>query len=174
MRGVIIVNCTQCLRGYVTDAYQTGRALTDVGILPGYLLLQRGPKKYFIKKSETKFQSVLVGEGGEIFTHMNRCTGRRAVSPILRCHPTMPRRFDCFCSYSLFFAFPGFYLFFSFLFFSFLFFSFLFFSFFSFLLFSPPSFDMTPEAALTKLSYVLGLEGLSLAERKSVSMCERV
>lgn len=35
-RGVIIVNCTQCLHGFVTDVYQTGRVLTQAGIIPGY------------------------------------------------------------------------------------------------------------------------------------------
>ncbi|XP_053365814.1 60 kDa lysophospholipase isoform X3 [Clarias gariepinus] len=34
-RGVIIVNCTQCLRGSVTPSYATGRALCDAGLVPG-------------------------------------------------------------------------------------------------------------------------------------------
>ncbi|KPP63065.1 60 kDa lysophospholipase-like [Scleropages formosus] len=34
-RGVIIVNCTQCLRGSVTTSYATGKALIDVGLVPG-------------------------------------------------------------------------------------------------------------------------------------------
>ena len=34
-RGVVIVNCTQCSRGLVTDAYATGKALTKVGVIPG-------------------------------------------------------------------------------------------------------------------------------------------
>jgi len=34
-RGVVIVNCTQCMRGLVTDAYATGKALTKVGVIPG-------------------------------------------------------------------------------------------------------------------------------------------
>uniref|UniRef100_UPI00398F018E 60 kDa lysophospholipase isoform X2 n=1 Tax=Pristiophorus japonicus TaxID=55135 RepID=UPI00398F018E len=34
-RGVLIINCTQCLKGSVTQSYATGKALTDVGIIPG-------------------------------------------------------------------------------------------------------------------------------------------
>jgi 60kDa lysophospholipase len=35
-RGVIIVNCTQCLKGTVSDLYATGHALHEAGILPGH------------------------------------------------------------------------------------------------------------------------------------------
>eukprot|EP00842_Homolaphlyctis_polyrhiza_P000206 jgi/Hompol1/1186/HPOL_005530-RA len=34
-RGVVIVNCTQCKRGLVSDIYETGKALTRIGIVPG-------------------------------------------------------------------------------------------------------------------------------------------
>lgn len=34
-RGVVIVNITQCKRGYVSDMYATGKALADIGIVPG-------------------------------------------------------------------------------------------------------------------------------------------
>ncbi|TPX67877.1 hypothetical protein SpCBS45565_g03482 [Spizellomyces sp. 'palustris'] len=34
-RGVVIVNCTQCKRGLVTDLYATGKALLKVGVVPG-------------------------------------------------------------------------------------------------------------------------------------------
>ncbi|KAI8817717.1 asparaginase-domain-containing protein [Fimicolochytrium jonesii] len=34
-RGVVIVNCTQCKRGLVTDLYATGKALLQVGVVPG-------------------------------------------------------------------------------------------------------------------------------------------
>lgn len=34
-RGVVIVNCTQCRKGLVTDAYATGKQLADVGVVPG-------------------------------------------------------------------------------------------------------------------------------------------
>ncbi|KAM3918542.1 60 kDa lysophospholipase [Leptodactylus fuscus] len=34
-RGVAIINCTQCLRGSVTESYATGKALTVVGVIPG-------------------------------------------------------------------------------------------------------------------------------------------
>ncbi|XP_048830707.1 60 kDa lysophospholipase [Brienomyrus brachyistius] len=34
-RGVIMVNCTQCLRGSVITRYATGKALSDAGLVPG-------------------------------------------------------------------------------------------------------------------------------------------
>lgn len=34
-RGVLIVNCTQCLHGPVVDQYATGKVLLDAGVIPG-------------------------------------------------------------------------------------------------------------------------------------------
>ncbi|KAG9294764.1 hypothetical protein G9A89_008243 [Geosiphon pyriformis] len=34
-RGIVIVNCSQCKRGLVTDLYATGKALTKIGVIPG-------------------------------------------------------------------------------------------------------------------------------------------
>ncbi|KAK3818715.1 MAG: asparaginase-domain-containing protein [Benniella sp.] len=34
-RGVVVVNCTQCKRGLVTDSYQTGKVLYGAGVIPG-------------------------------------------------------------------------------------------------------------------------------------------
>ncbi|KAJ8290383.1 hypothetical protein GJAV_G00012170 [Gymnothorax javanicus] len=34
-RGVVMVNCTQCLRGSVTTSYATGKALSDAGLIAG-------------------------------------------------------------------------------------------------------------------------------------------
>ena len=34
-RGLVVVNVTQCLRGTVSGAYAAGRALADVGVVPG-------------------------------------------------------------------------------------------------------------------------------------------
>ncbi|KAJ3307193.1 hypothetical protein HDU76_004683, partial [Blyttiomyces sp. JEL0837] len=34
-RGVIVVNCTQCRKGLVTDLYATGKSLLSVGVVPG-------------------------------------------------------------------------------------------------------------------------------------------
>uniref|UniRef100_A0A8C5Q7L4 asparaginase n=1 Tax=Leptobrachium leishanense TaxID=445787 RepID=A0A8C5Q7L4_9ANUR len=34
-RGVAIINCTQCLRGSVTESYATGKALSICGVIPG-------------------------------------------------------------------------------------------------------------------------------------------
>ncbi|CAG8542003.1 3537_t:CDS:10 [Ambispora gerdemannii] len=34
-RGVIIVNCSQCKKGLVTDLYATGKALNKAGVVPG-------------------------------------------------------------------------------------------------------------------------------------------
>ncbi|XP_077094422.1 L-asparaginase 1-like isoform X2 [Siphateles boraxobius] len=35
-RGVIMINCTQCLRGSVTSAYATGQALAKAGVIAGF------------------------------------------------------------------------------------------------------------------------------------------
>ncbi|XP_062555287.1 L-asparaginase isoform X2 [Armigeres subalbatus] len=35
-RGVLIVNCTQCNEGAVSDLYETGRQLQDIGVVPGF------------------------------------------------------------------------------------------------------------------------------------------
>ncbi|KAI9136797.1 asparaginase-domain-containing protein [Paraphysoderma sedebokerense] len=35
-RGVVVVNVSQCKRGVVTDLYATGKALVQIGIVPGY------------------------------------------------------------------------------------------------------------------------------------------
>ncbi|CAJ0651584.1 6707_t:CDS:10 [Entrophospora sp. SA101] len=34
-RGVVIVNCTQCKKGFVSDIYATGKALSRVGVVSG-------------------------------------------------------------------------------------------------------------------------------------------
>ena len=34
-RGIVIVNCSQCRKGFVSDIYETGKALSAVGIIPG-------------------------------------------------------------------------------------------------------------------------------------------
>ncbi|XP_065144735.1 60 kDa lysophospholipase isoform X6 [Paramisgurnus dabryanus] len=34
-RGLIMINCTQCLRGSVTTSYATGKALSDAGLVAG-------------------------------------------------------------------------------------------------------------------------------------------
>lgn len=34
-RGVVLVNCSQCRRGMVSDLYATGRALANLGMVPG-------------------------------------------------------------------------------------------------------------------------------------------
>ncbi|XP_043553462.1 60 kDa lysophospholipase-like [Chiloscyllium plagiosum] len=35
-RGMLIINCSQCLQGSVHQSYATGKALTDLGIIPGH------------------------------------------------------------------------------------------------------------------------------------------
>lgn len=34
--GIIIVNCTQCITGSVSEIYETGRHLQDCGVIAGY------------------------------------------------------------------------------------------------------------------------------------------
>lgn len=33
--GIVVVAITQCLKGSVSDAYETGRSLQNVGVVPG-------------------------------------------------------------------------------------------------------------------------------------------
>lgn len=35
-RGVLILNITQCYKGSVNDAYAAGKAIRDIGVVPGY------------------------------------------------------------------------------------------------------------------------------------------
>ncbi|XP_073683565.1 60 kDa lysophospholipase-like [Garra rufa] len=35
-RGLIMINCTQCLRGMVTSSYATGQALSKAGVIAGF------------------------------------------------------------------------------------------------------------------------------------------
>ncbi|XP_046397210.1 L-asparaginase 1-like [Ischnura elegans] len=34
-RGVLVINCTQCSRGTVSDIYETGKALSSIGVIAG-------------------------------------------------------------------------------------------------------------------------------------------
>lgn len=34
-RGVVVVNCTQCKRGLVSDLYETGKVLLELGVIAG-------------------------------------------------------------------------------------------------------------------------------------------
>ncbi|KAJ3119447.1 hypothetical protein HK100_000320, partial [Physocladia obscura] len=53
-RGVVIVNCSQCLRGLVTDAYATGKQLARLGIVPG--------KNLPVEECRSRMKSNLRGE----------------------------------------------------------------------------------------------------------------
>lgn len=35
-KGIVIVNVTQCPNGFVSDAYEVGRQLKDLGVIPGF------------------------------------------------------------------------------------------------------------------------------------------
>ncbi|KAI8074030.1 asparaginase-domain-containing protein [Gongronella butleri] len=66
-RGVVIVNCTQCRKGLVTDVYATGRQLAKVGVVAGadmtpecaltklsYLLGAHGSRPDLVRQLMTK------------------------------------------------------------------------------------------------------------------------
>ena len=38
-RGVIILSVTQCINGSVSGLYATGKALLDIGIIPGWIII---------------------------------------------------------------------------------------------------------------------------------------
>ena len=38
-RGVIILSVTQCINGSVSGLYATGKALLDIGIIPGLIII---------------------------------------------------------------------------------------------------------------------------------------
>lgn len=99
-RGVVIVNCTQCLKGTVSDLYATGKALHDAGVLPGHdmtteaaltklsFLLGQQPA---LSLEEIKVQ-VLENLRGELtlpsnFTSGHISTGRSVLSALVKSIP---------------------------------------------------------------------------------------
>jgi L-asparaginase len=60
-RGVVIVNCTQCVRGAVhPDAYETGSALARAGVVPGHDMTVEAAlaKLFFLLGCETSPEAV--------------------------------------------------------------------------------------------------------------------
>lgn len=99
-RGVVIVNCTQCLKGTVSDLYATGKALHDAGVLPGHdmtteaaltklsFLLGHEPA---LPLEEIKIQ-ILENLRGELtlpsnFTSGHMSTGRSVLSALVKSIP---------------------------------------------------------------------------------------
>jgi 60kDa lysophospholipase len=99
-RGVVIVNCTQCLKGTVSDLYATGKTLHDAGVLPGHdmtteaaltklsFLLGHEPA---LSLEEIKIQ-VLENIRGELtlpsnFTSGHISTGRSVLSALVKSIP---------------------------------------------------------------------------------------
>ncbi|XP_029453916.1 60 kDa lysophospholipase [Rhinatrema bivittatum] len=80
-RGVLIVNCTQCLRGSVSESYATGKALSDVGVIPGFDMTPEAALaklSYILGKSELDLQEkrkmLFENLRGEMKAH---CTGAK-------------------------------------------------------------------------------------------------
>ncbi|XP_016975673.1 L-asparaginase 1 [Drosophila rhopaloa] len=75
-RGVIIVNITQCSAGMVTSTYETGHALLEVGVIPGYDMTQEAAfakLAYVLSKPEwdvaNKKKVMLLSLRGELTTN---------------------------------------------------------------------------------------------------------
>lgn len=54
-RGVIIVNCTQCITGSVAEIYETGRHLVDCGVINGYDMVNYHFQGFLMQKLTSLF-----------------------------------------------------------------------------------------------------------------------
>ncbi|CAG8527492.1 2959_t:CDS:10 [Diversispora eburnea] len=61
-RGVVIVNCSQCKRGMVTELYATGKALARVGAVPGNDMTPENDTRYSPKVVRELMTKNLRGE----------------------------------------------------------------------------------------------------------------
>lgn len=52
-RGVVVVAITQCVKGSVSDAYETGRSLIQAGVIPGSDMTPEVGSILFIEKRRT-------------------------------------------------------------------------------------------------------------------------
>ncbi|CAL8300267.1 unnamed protein product [Boreogadus saida] len=141
-RGVIIINTTQCLRGTVSKVYATGEVLYKAGLLPGRDMT---PEAVL-----TKLSYVLAIEGLDLQTKQKMMTenlrgemmaelaGAKLNLRDGRFIQVIAKSLSISCGEVLYKA--G-------------------------LL---PGRDMTPEAVLTKLSYVLAIEGLDLQTKQKM------
>ncbi|XP_001662477.2 L-asparaginase [Aedes aegypti] len=59
-REVLIVNCTQCTEGAVSDLYETGRQLQDIGVIPGFDMTPEAALvklSYVISKADWNYET---------------------------------------------------------------------------------------------------------------------
>jgi len=78
-RGVVIVNCTQCMRGAVhPDAYETGSALARAGVVPGYDMTVEAAlaKLFFLLGSQQSVEAVRSHMGEDLCGEMTRNPAR--------------------------------------------------------------------------------------------------
>jgi len=78
-RGVVIVNCTQCMRGAVhPDAYETGSALARAGVVPGYDITVEAAlaKLFFLLGSQQSVEAVRSHMGEDLCGEMTRNPAR--------------------------------------------------------------------------------------------------
>jgi L-asparaginase len=84
-RGVVIVNCTQCLRGAVhPEAYETGSALSRAGVVSGLDMTVEAAlaKLFFLLGSETSPEAVRRRMGEDLCGELSR-TAPRAIKAMI-------------------------------------------------------------------------------------------
>ncbi|KAI5740294.1 hypothetical protein M8J76_002461 [Diaphorina citri] len=90
-RGVIIVNCSQCSRGTTSNIYETGKSLTDVGVITGYDMTPESALtklSYVLSKSdwtlEKKKTIMLTNIRGELTSEKSTEGGYDLVGAVVR------------------------------------------------------------------------------------------
>jgi len=83
-RGVVVVAITQCAKGYVSDAYEAGRTLLELGVVPGSDMTPEcalAKLSYLLSKSELSTKEVRDLMGNPLRGELSRPSGAVAQQP---------------------------------------------------------------------------------------------